>query len=151
MEQWILYLQCIAMFILGQVLHLMWIKIPSMKAKARAANKAYYFKEFWSCDWNVIIGTQVLLASLLFGLGELLVWKPDIINHIKWTFWTVGAFASSVGMAKFSQYEKSLMQTLDIKSNIADHFTGGTTTVADTIKKGEEATGIDVTKHDIIK
>lgn len=141
-----LYLQCCAMFLLGQALHLFLVKIPAVKGRARAANKAYVFAEWWNCDWNVIIGTQVLGLLVIFGLDELLRWQPFIWEYVKWFFAGVGAFGSTIAMAKFSQYEKELTRLLDIKSNISDAVTGPSTTIGGTVIKGMEATGKDVTR-----
>jgi hypothetical protein len=128
-------------------LHLFLVKVPAIKNRARAANKTFIFKEWWGCDWNIIIGTQVLGAMFIIGLNELLHWKPYILDYVKWFFAAVGAFGSTVAMAKFSQYEKELTKVLDIKSNIADVVTGGTTSSAETIRKGTNVTGQDVSHN----
>lgn len=142
-----LYIQCILMFMCGQALHLFWIKIPSLKDKAKANNKAYYFKEFWNCDWNIIIGTQIVLIMLLTGYSELVGWKPGIVDVVKWTFAAIGAFAGTVGLAKFSRYEQSLMKDLSVKANITEVMMGPTNSVKETIEKGKELTGQDVTNN----
>jgi hypothetical protein len=138
------YVFCVVMFILGQAGHLFLLKIPSIRARCRAANKPFTFKEWWDCDWNVIIGTQIIGAMIIFGLKEICTWKPGVIEYVRWFFAAVGAFGSSVAMAKASQFEKSLTGLLDVKSNIADAVTGGTTTIQDSIDKGGAATGTDV-------
>jgi hypothetical protein len=143
--------QCILMFIGGQALHLFLIKVPAIKTRARAANKQFIFKEWWECDWNIIIATQIIGALCIIGLNELAQWNPTILAYVRWFFAGIGAFGSTVAMSKFSQYEKELTRVLDIKSNIADVVTGGTKTVKDTIQKGHDATGQDVTKHDAVK
>lgn len=142
-----LYLQCIGMFVLGQGLHLFWNKIPSFKKRAAAANKPYSFKEMWSCDKHIVYGLQLFAASIFVGLDQLIHYKPELIEWTKWFFWLIGAYGSSVAFQKFSQYDKMLTDILDKKANISDIITGGTTTVKDTIEKGNEATGKDVTKH----
>jgi hypothetical protein len=139
-----LYIQCVAMFILGQAAHLFLIKVPAVKQRCRAANKPFTWKEWWNCDWNVVIGTQIVGALVIIGLDQLLNWKPFILDYVKWFFAGVGAFGSTVAMAKWSQYEKSLNALLDVKSNVADAITGGTTTVKETVEKGEAATGQEI-------
>ncbi len=139
-----LYWFCVAMFILGQAAHLFLLKIPAIKTRCRAANKSFYFKEWWNCDWYIIIGTQVIGAMVILGLDEIVKWKPDVIYYVKWFFAAVGAFGSSVAMAKGSSYEKSLHNLLDVKSNVSDAVTGGTDTVKETVQKGTEATGQDI-------
>lgn len=143
--------QCVLMFIGGQALHLFLVKVPSIKKRASAANKQFYFKEWWNCDWNVIIGTQCIGAMVIIGLNELVQWKPEILDYVKWFFAGVGAFGSTVAMAKFSQYEKELTRVLDLKSNIADEVTGGTKTIKETLERGSMAVGKDVSNHEPIK
>lgn len=140
------YALCVAMFILGQAAHLFLIKIPSVKARCRAANKSFYFKEWWSCDWNIIIGTQVIGALVLLGLKELVTWRPGVIEYVRWFFAGIGAFGSTIAMAKGSQFEKSLTGLLSVKSNVSDAVTGGTETVQETIVRGSDATGQNITK-----
>jgi hypothetical protein len=140
------YVICFITYLLGQAIHLFWIKIPNIKKRAIAANKKYIFAEFWMSDWNVIIGTNIFGVMLILGLGELLNIKPEIFEYIKWFFFFAGAFGSTVVMAKFSTYEKELINILDIKSNIADVFTGGTTTSKETLERGNQVTGKDVSK-----
>lgn len=145
-----LLLQCIIMFILGQGVHLFFIKIPALKKRSTAANKLFVFKDWWSCDWNIIIGTQLFGALIVFGLNELVDWKPEILTYVRWFFAGIGAFGSTVAMSLLSKYDKTLIQVLDIKSNIADTVTGGTTSVEETIRKGSQATQSDVTQHAIV-
>jgi hypothetical protein len=139
-----LLFQCILMFICGQVVHLLLVKMPAIKKRARSVNKKFYFKEWWNEDWNIIIGTQFIGAMFIIGLDQFLNWKPDVLEYIKWFFAAVGAFGSTVAMSRFSHYEKMITGLTDIKSNIADAMTGGTTTVDETIQKGITVTGVDV-------
>lgn len=118
-----LILQCIAMFILGQLLQLFWLKIPSLKKRAKTANYKFSVKEYWQSDWYLIIGTQIVGAMLILGLNEIVQWKPAILDYVKWFFGSLGAFASSVVLSKLSAYEKMLSEVIDIKTNIADNVT----------------------------
>lgn len=136
------YLICALMSVLGQAGHLFLIKIPALKTRSRAANKAFLFKEWWNCDWNVILGTQVIILLCIFGLKELLAWKPGVIDYVRWFFAAIGAFGSTVAMAKGSSFEKGLTGLIDVKSNVADAVTGGTNTIQETVEKGTEATGV---------
>lgn len=138
------YLICAAMSVLGQLAHLFLIKIPAIKNRSRAANKTFVFREWWNCDWNVVLGTQVLILMLILGLKEFLTWKPGVIDYVRWFFGLFGAFGSTVAMAKGSSFEKNLTGLLDVKSNVADAVTGGTTTVKETVEKGTEATGVNI-------
>jgi hypothetical protein len=134
------------MMILGQMAHLFLLKIPAVKDRCRAANKPFTWREWWNCDWNVVIGTLVIGALFIIGLDQFLNWKPQVLNYVKWFFAGIGAFGSTAAMAYFSKYEKQLMALLDVKSNVSDAVTGGTITVRETIEKGEAATGEAITE-----
>lgn len=118
-----LYLLSVLMFLLGQALHLFWIKIPAVKKRANAANHKFSWAEYWREDWHLIIGTNVFGIMLIAGLDQLLNWKPAILEYVKWFFGGVGVFASTVILGKLSQYEKMLTKVIDIKTNIADDIT----------------------------
>ena len=117
-----LYIQCVAMFIGGQLLQLFWLKIPSLKKRAKAANYKFSIKEYWAEDWYLIAGTEVLGAMVIIGLNEITHWKPEIIDVVKWFFGGIGAFGSSVILSKLSAYEKKLSEVIDVKTNISDSF-----------------------------
>lgn len=132
------------MFIGGQGLHLFLVKIPSIKKRASAVSRPFVWSDWWSCDWNIIIATQIIGGMSIIGLDELVNWKPEILEYVRWFFAGIGAFGSTVAMAKFSSYEKTLTNLIDVKASVSDALTGGTTTVQDTINKGSEATGTDI-------
>ena len=135
------------MFILGQAAHLMLVKIPAIKKRSKAVNKVFYLKDWWNADWNVIVGTQIIGAMLILGLDQIVTWRPGVLDYVKWFFAGMGAFGSTIAMAKASQFEKSLTGLMDVKANVSDAMTGGTTTVDETIMKGTLATGTDVSKQ----
>lgn len=144
-----LYVQCGIMFLLGEGIYLFWIKFPSFKEKAASINKPFKYSEWWDCDKNLIIGLNLLAVSLFFGLDQLLHFKPAIMDYTKWFFWLIGYTGCNIVFNKMSQFAKGQLKLGDIKSNIADLLTGGTTTVAETIQKGNEVTNQDVTKPPI--
>lgn len=115
-----LYMQSVAMFILGQLLQLFWLKIPSLKKRAKAANYKFSASEYWKEDWYLIIGTQVAGAMAIIGLDQIVHWKPDVLEYVKWFFGGFGAFGSSVVLSKLSSYEKTLSGIIDVKTNISD-------------------------------
>lgn len=133
------------MFILGQAVHLFIIKIPSLKTRAKATNKLFVFKEWWDCEWHLVLGTQCLGLASLVGIDEIANWKPEIWEAVKWFFFAVGAVGSSFIIAKWSKYEPTLINLIDVKSNIADTVMGGiTNNVKEAIQKGSAVTGTDV-------
>lgn len=137
-----LYLQCVLMAVIGQALQVLLIKVPSLKDKCRAANKPFTWGAWWSCDWNVVVATGLIIAAFILGLDQFLHWKPAVIDWVKWFFLGVGAFGSTIAMAKFSQYEKDLMTLLSVKSNVADSVIGTSTSTGEAKTKAEE-NGID--------
>jgi len=139
-----LHIQCILMLCLGQALQILIVKIPSLKKKARVANVHYSFQELWDEDWNLLVATCVIGASVTIGLTELAAKWPGILDLIRWLYWLLGAFGSSVVMSKWGTYEAKIMQLLDVKANIADTLTGGTKTVGETITSAKEQLNINV-------
>jgi len=115
-----LYLQCVAMLLLGQALQLFLIKIPAIKERCRVANKPFSMSEWWGSDWNLVIGTAVIGAMAIIGLDQLVHWKPEILNYVKWFFGGIGAFGSNLLLSKWSSFEKALNSIVDKKTNIAD-------------------------------
>ena len=117
-----LYLQCVAMLILGQMLQLFLIKIPDIKKNAKIANATFVWKDWWASDWNLVVGTTVLGAIAIMGLNEIVQWKPEILEYVKWFFAAIGAFGSNVVMAKWSKYQAYFDGVIDTKTNIADNL-----------------------------
>lgn len=115
-----LYLQCVAMLILGQLLQIFIIKIPDIKSRAKLANQLFIWKDWWASDWNLVIGTAILGAIAVIGLDQLVVWKPEILEYVKWFFAGIGFFGSTLVMAKYSQYAKYFNGVIDVKTNLAD-------------------------------
>jgi len=136
-----LILQCVLMFIFGQCVHLLLVKMPAIKKRVRAVNKKFLFKEWWNEDWNIIIGTQFIGAMFIIGLDQFLNWKPEVLEYTKWFFAAVGAFGSTIAMSKYSQYEKTVTALVDIKSNTFDTLAGPTESREDAIEKGRDLTG----------
>lgn len=115
-----LYLQCLGMFLLGQAAQIFLIKIPDIKKTAKISNQLFIWKDWWAADWNLVIGTFILGGLAIIGLDELVKWKPEILDYVKWFFAAVGAFGSYVVLAKLSKYQKYFEGVIDVKTNIAD-------------------------------
>jgi hypothetical protein len=118
-----LYLQCVAMFILGQAIDLFLFKIPEIRNLYAKANEEFSWNKYWRSDWNTIIGTQLIGAVLIIGLDQLTHWKPGIVDYTKWFFAGFGAWGSSIVVAKGSAAKKYIMNIIDNKTNIADKVT----------------------------
>jgi hypothetical protein len=115
-----LYLACVLILALGQALQILWIKIPDLKTRAKLANQQFIFKDWWSSDWNLVLGTFVCGAIAILGLDELIRWKPEVLDYVKWFFAALGFGGSNLVLAKLSKYTKYFNQIIDEKTNIAD-------------------------------
>jgi len=139
-----LYWFCVLMYIMGNALCLFWITIPALKEKCRIANKTFTWKEWWGCDRHLVYGNLIFGAALVVGLDEIVNWKPAAIYYLKWVFFLVGAFGTQIAQEKWGQFKKVISKLIDVKTNLADSITGGTTTVQETIEKAKETTGMDI-------
>lgn len=135
----------IAMNLLGQGAHLMFVTIPKSRKIAIAANKQFSFAEWWHSDNNLIIGVQLITIAGLLGANEWLQFKPELFDKIRWLFWLWGVLGSAVGM-NWSKYEATVMNILDKKANVSDNVIGPASTVEEVINKGSSALNVDVTK-----
>lgn len=115
-----LSLQCVAMLILGQSLQIFIIKVPDLKQRAKLANQKFIWGDWWTADWNLVIGTGILGAMAIIGLNEIFQWNPAILSYVKWFFAGIGFFGSTIVLAKYSQYAKYFNGVIDSKTNIAD-------------------------------
>lgn len=119
-----LYLQCGAMYIIGQLLHLFVFKIPAAKKRATAGNIEFSFKQYWNSDWHLIIGNQLLGLALMIGFDQIAHFRPAVIDYNKWFFIAVGYMGSSAILTKFSQYEKAVQSVIDVKTNLLNRELG---------------------------
>ncbi len=101
-----LYFQCLAMFILGQIAQITLIKIPVFKRRAGIVDGKFILKDWWKCDWNIVVGTTALGAILFTCIDEILKWEPAIYDRVKLLFGFVGAFGSNYFLSKYSKYMK---------------------------------------------
>jgi hypothetical protein len=129
------------MFILGQGLGLMFDTVPRMKELSIAANKPFSLKAWWSCDWNLVVGTMIIGAMFIIGLDQLIQWKPGVLYYVKWFFAGLGAFGGSVAAAKWSKWKKTLIKIVDIKSNVSDSLIGQSQSVEEVKVNFKETTG----------
>lgn len=114
-----LYGWCILLFFIGQAATLFLVDIPEHKKLAKTANHDWSWAEWWSKDWNMIIGTQLIGIIVFIVLDEILHFRPGIIDMIKGFFATFGIIASLLA-SKFGSYRKMVMKIMDRKTNYAD-------------------------------
>jgi hypothetical protein len=140
-----IYLQYALMYLLGQALHLLLIKIPELRELSRANNHEFSLKEWAKKDWNVIVGSALLGPVLFIGLDQIIKIKPWVENITVWLFWGVGVMGNALAM-RFSAYSQKVMRYLDVKSNFSDATIGKTENINDLIDKGTRLTGFDITQ-----
>ncbi len=109
------------MFLLGQLIDLFWGQIPSLRNMYKKANEQFSFKKYWSSDWNIICGSLVVGIMLIIGLDQLLAWKPEVVDKIKWLFACIGAMCSTLA-GRWSRSKKYILSIIDKKTNIADNI-----------------------------
>lgn len=109
-----------AMGTLGILFHIFVIKLPSLKKRSVAANQKFSVTDYFKDDWLTIVGSVLTVTIVIFGLDEILTFKPDIAGYIKWFLVFVGFTGSSVIQSVFSVANKKLMAVIDIKTNVAD-------------------------------
>lgn len=134
-----LYLQCIAMFILGQSLDLFLMKIPELRTLYAKTNEQFCWSKYWKSDWNVVCGTLALCAILVIGQDQLLKLKPAIADYLKWLYVAMGGFGSSVIVSKWGSAKKYILSIIDIKANIVSNEIGKTTGITDLKQTASEA------------
>lgn len=115
-----LYAQCVLMFLLGQAVDLLLIKIPELRKLWSKSNEAFSWKKYWNSDWNVIIGTFALGAMLFLGLDQIIKFKPWVLDWVKWICGGAGFMMSSIIVSRASRAKKFIMSIIDKKTNIAD-------------------------------
>lgn len=118
-----LYIQCIAMFLLGQGVDLFLMKIPEYRTLYRKANEDFSWGKYWSSDWNVIVGTILFGAICVIGTDQILNLKPSVLYYIKWVFAGLGGMGSAIIVSKWSSCKKYIMDVIDKKTNISDSVT----------------------------
>lgn len=113
-----LYVQCLVIYVLGVVLHLTWLKVPSLREKSKMANVTFSLRTWWLEDWHTVVGNVALGGIMLFGLSELITWKPEILSYVRWFFAFMGTFGSNIAMTKFGKFEQILNAIIDEKLKV---------------------------------
>jgi hypothetical protein len=105
---------------LGVLLQILAVKIPSIKARYKVANREFTFKQYLTDDWYTILASFVSVGILIVGLDEILGLRPELEKYIKWLFVFVGFTGSSIIQTVLSVANKKVMSIIDVKTNIAD-------------------------------
>ena len=137
------FLWCAVSGLLGILLQIL-IKMNSLKSKSKSANLKFSAKEFFADDWITIMISVLVVVVCIVLLDEILRFKPSIQAWIKFGFFFVGYTGSSILLYALGKTESKIMAIIDAKTNVSDTVTGGTSSVAETLRKGEIATGQEI-------
>lgn len=115
-----LYAQVFFACIIGQVFHLLAVKIPSVKERARVANMSFSVWEYLKDDFTSIASSVVGIIAYTYSLREIVGYKPDILSYITVLSIAVGFMGSSLFIALLGRASKVINQVVDVKTDIAD-------------------------------
>lgn len=100
--------------------HLVAVKIPSVKARAKAANIPYTLKGYLKDDSAAIMASILTVIIGVYVLDELLGYRPSILKYLKFFFIAVGFMGSSVLIALLGKATKAINSVVDAKTNELD-------------------------------
>jgi len=115
-----LYAWCFVAGLLGILFHIVAIKIPSMKKRAKVANEPFDFRVYLKDDAAAIAASVVTVLILLVTLDEVLNFKPAIQPYLKASFIFVGYTGSSILIAILGTAQAKIDKVVDTKTDIAD-------------------------------
>lgn len=115
-----LYLQCFVAGLLGILFHVFVVKLPSVKARAKAANVEFSIKSYFQDDWVALGAALITVLIAVFALDELLGYRPNVLKYIKYLFFFVGFTGSSLLIALLGKTTKAINDIVDVKTDIAD-------------------------------
>lgn len=108
--------------VLGILLHILAVKIPSIKAKSKVANLQFKLKDYLNDDWPAMLASLVSVGIMIVGLNELLQLRPELTRYVRWLFIFVGFTGSSIIQAGLSVANQKIMKIIDYKTNVADNL-----------------------------
>lgn len=115
------YLDLIIGGILGQILHIIAVKLPAVKKRALAANMGFDPAQYFKDDWLAIAASAVTILICVFIFDEITGAYPSVVKWAKFLFIFVGYTGSSILLNALSKTEKKIQNVVDIKTNIADN------------------------------
>ena len=114
------YLFCFLAGLLGIASHILFIKLPALKASSKVANIPFSMKSYFEDDWVALAGSLLTVIICMFVLPELVKWQPDVINFLRWLFIVMGFAGSTILQATLGKTVDKINQVIDAKTNIAD-------------------------------
>jgi len=115
-----LYAWCFLAGVLGIAFHLVAIKIPAMKKRAKVANEPFDFRKYLKDDIAAILTSVLTVLIALIVLDEALSIKPAIQPYLKAAFVFVGYTGSSILIALLGTAQNKIDKIVDTKTDIAD-------------------------------
>jgi hypothetical protein len=115
-----LYIQCLALGILGLLFHLFAMKIPAVRSRAKAANMPFTLKAYFAEDYPAVIASLITVIIAVLCVDELVGYKPAIMDYLKFFFVFVGFTGSSILISVLGRFDASIKTIVDVKTDIAD-------------------------------
>jgi len=107
--------------LLGQLFHVLVIKLPALKKRATDANTTFNPAQYFKDDWLALTASLVTILICIFLFDEITGAYPSIVKYAKFFFIFVGYTGSSVLLGALSRADKKIQKVVDTKTNIADH------------------------------
>lgn len=114
------YLDCVWAAVIGILIHVIVVKMPSYATRAKAANKKFSIVEYLNDEWLPILGTMVSTAAILYVWDEWVGFHPMILKYAKSWFIFIGFTGSSLLLSILGRAGKKLNNLIDVKTDIAD-------------------------------
>lgn len=112
-----LYVQVFIACLLGLLFHLLAVKIPSVKERARVANMKFSLLEYLKDDSLAIAASVVGILAYTYSLNEIIGYKPEIVGVIKFISIAVGFMGSSLFIAILGKASKAINAVVDVKTD----------------------------------
>lgn len=114
---------CLLTGILGIMLHLFVVKIPSALERSKVANVNAGIIDYLEHDWIGIAASFIAVIIGVVCIDEFLKWQPAAQSYLKIGFAFYGFTGSSLLLAVFGKFSKYLNGIVDVKTDIADDKT----------------------------
>lgn len=111
---------CLVLGLLGMVIHVFGVKIPSFKARVKVSNEIFTYSEYLQDDLAALITSAGILVTILLILPDLLAWHPVALLWVKVGFIFIGFTDSSIIVAKMGKADDKLNKIIDEKTGLAD-------------------------------
>lgn len=106
--------------LLGLLIHVFLVKIPSIQERAIKANTEIKLGEFFSKDWPAIFGSFLVVLVYIFVVDEIQSYSSTLMAFKKILGVFIGYCGSSIILRIFGKTEKMVLSIIDKKTDIAD-------------------------------